>query len=383
MESIPLRPLSFLISIPLTGDPKIQLELYEIFNLPHPITPTLTLEYSSMPKFLAVSDDRLRYQEFKDMKDCRNHGQYYLCGIQAPIYRDDAPSCALNLFRNLLSDQQCDKHFSGKLRKPKLIKSSLGWLYSFSDPDIISITFPLTTERISIPMGSGQIETGPNCKVSGSQFLLPSSAEPMGDSLSVNISLVTPFNIVLNDKELEKVALMNESAILTNIMTLNQNKMPLKALKNEVKDLKYIHKMRKINSITGNAGLALSSISFIGVVALIVIVLTFCRVALNERQRKTIRNVITFSPGQNNDQQEIMHLNDPVTAEITSGTMLYERDTTDQLELTPIAACRTYFPQSPTLIRTNTGNRQINPTDRFTQTLSQQSDQIGELTGTQ
>ena len=297
VDPVPLRPLSFIISIPLMGDPKIQLELYEIFNMAHPVSPTLTMSYSNIPRFLAVSDDRRMYQEFADMDSCRRHGSYYLCNTDLPVYRDDAQSCALDLFRGI-SDVNCNKHFSGPLKKTILVKSDLGWLYSFSKEVKISITCPTNTTRISIPRGSGRIHTASQCKISAKDFILPSEARPTGNALSFNASLVAPFSVSLSEGELEKIALMNDSEILTNIMSLNDDKLPLKSLKSEVKNLAYIKKMRQINSVTSTAGIALSSLAFIGVILLIIVLFCFCRVATDVKHSDKMAQLIQAAQGK-------------------------------------------------------------------------------------
>ena len=229
VEALPFKPLTFVISIPLTGDPPIKFDMYEIFNMPHPINAQITMTYSNLPKYLAVSDDRRLYQEFETMEGCRVHDTYYLCRTDLPIYRDDAPSCALDLFRGN-SDRSCNKHFGGPLTRPQLIKTDIGWLYSFSAPTNLSITCPYNTSIIQVPRGSGKLELGVSCKISDHKFLIPSEASPSGTQINFNAALVAPFKIGLSEDELEKFELVKDSEILKNIMLLNNNHLPLKSL---------------------------------------------------------------------------------------------------------------------------------------------------------
>ena len=366
VDAIPLRPLSFIISVPLTGDPKITLELYEIFNMPHPVSAKLTMTYSNIPKYLAVSDDRQIYQTFESMESCRHHGSYFLCPTDLAVYRDIAPSCALNLFRGF-SDEHCDRHFSGPLHRPELVKTDLGWLYSFSKSSNISITCPHNTTMVRIPLGSGRLHTGPHCKISGKEFILPSEAEPTGDPISFKAGLVAPFMVRLSEGELEKIELMESSDILTNIMTLNNDKLPLKSLKNEVRQLAYIKKMRQINSITANTGIALSTLSFIGVIFIIVIIVCFVRVASKQKHRRQI--VQYFNQGERGEAAAIL----PLAENIKS-----ERVMTDHLEQVDIEdedlRLRNFnMHQSPSLIRTTTRTIPIMDSSRHTKTLSDES----------
>ena len=364
---IPLSPLSFIISTPLIGDPKIQLNLYEVFNMPHPISSQLTMTYSNIPKYIGITNDGLYYQEYDDMDSCRHQGTFFFCNTDLPVYREEAPSCIVNLFRDT-SDEICDKHFSGPLTRPKLVKTDVGWLYSVSKDSKVSITCPNNTTRVTLPQGSGRLHTGPQCKISGKEFILPTDAEPSGHAIILNTTLVSPFDISLSENELEKIALMEKSDILTNIMTLNNDRLPLKSLKSEVKNLAYIKKMRQINSVTG---LALSTLSFIGVIFLIVTIIVFCKAASQQKNKEKI--VQYFN--QPKEESVLLSEEDTIASEVTQARQ------SDHLELSELTQediqRKLIATQSPTLLRTKGGPVRLMAADRLTKTISHQSETLG------
>ena len=279
VQSLPHSALSFIISIPLEGDPRVHLEIYEIFSLPHPINEKLTLTYTDLPRYLAVSDDRTIFMEYESLTSCRHHGQTYLCPIDVPVYREGAPSCALSLFKGITDTSECEKHFSTALVRPLLTRTSAGWLYSISQMDKITITCPGEVSSVIVHPGSGKINVQDNCKLTGKTFILPGSADTGGEAMILNISLVEPFKLNLTKSELTSVNLLNSSVIFEDVMSFAHNRLSLKSLQGEMKNLKYVKKMRQLNSITGNAGLSLAVISFISVIVIFVIIATFCRVA--------------------------------------------------------------------------------------------------------
>ena len=338
VDPVPLRPMTYIISIPLLGDPKINLELYEIFNMPHPVTSKLTITYSGLPRFLGVSDDRRMYQEYQNMDSCRNHGSFYLCPTDDPIYRDAASSCALNLFQGQ-NEQMCERHFSGALDRPLLRKTNIGWLYSVSEDHEISITCASNTSRVMIPTGSGRIHTESNCKISAKDFILPSEAQPTGQALKFQASLLAPFTVSLTFDEIDKIQLMNSSDLLTNIMVLNNDVLPLKSLKNEVKNLAFIKKMRQINSITANTGIALSSLSFIGVLLIFIGIGCFYIVARDRKNRERVVQYInnTIAKDKEEDQSERLIIREGIITDDTTelGLAPVETESIRKQDLTP------------------------------------------------
>ena len=370
VSPLPHHPLAFVVSIPLEGDPRTQLELFELISLPVSITNTLTISYSNLPKYLAVSDDRRSYIEYESMSDCRHHSNTYLCPVDRPVYRDTAPSCALSLLKG--NTKFCNKHFSHPLPRAMLTKSSAGWLYSISKEDKFTITCAGGTTEIKVSPGSGRLSTGDNCKISGSEFTLPSSAISHSEPMHVNISLVTPFSLNLTYDELEDVSTLNNSELLTDVMKLT-NQMPLTSLRTELRNLAYIQKMRKLNTISGSAGLSLSILSFIMVLAITVILVVFCKVARERHQQHLAHEILrndldpthirprsTFSVAM----QNLQGLNEP-QVNIRRDTM-----TSNVPEIRSEPEAIALVPRSPTIHRPTVSPRSIQFTDRHTCTLS-------------
>ena len=342
VQSLPHSPLSFIISIPLEGDPRIHLKVYEIFSLPHPINNQLTLTYTDLPRYIAISDDRRIFIEYESLDSCRHHGQKYLCPIEVPVYREGAPSCALSLFKGLKDTTDCQKHFSPALVRPLLTRTSAGWLYSISQEDKITITCMGDVSSVIVKPGSGKINVKDNCKITSRQFLLPGSADTGGEIRIYNVSTVEPFHLNLSNSEIESVNLLNSSAIFDDVMSLAHNKLSLKSLQGEMKNLKYVKKMRQINSITGNAGLSLAVISFISVIIIFVIIITFCKVAEKEEGENTegeIRPKSNYKVTFNN----IFEKKGPVSAQ-TSPLVQHVQNDHEEIVLPST-------PQSPSVFR--------------------------------
>ena len=259
---LPHDPLSFVIEIPLVGDPVVKLKLYEVVALPHPVSANHVLAYSGLPKFLAISDDRELYQERSSQDNCRKFEDTILCPIDAPVYRKTQSSCAVALFAG--TDQSmCQKHFAPTSKSVQLVKTGLGWVYSASVSTELTITCSDSVETVKIKIGSGILKCGDNCKVSASEFILPSSAEVKGSRIIKNMSLVHPFELRLNIDEEEALKLLNDTPILREIMSIAQDKLPLKSLKSEIGNIQHIQKMRSLNTISSHTGLTLSIVALL------------------------------------------------------------------------------------------------------------------------
>ena len=120
MTPLPHNELSFVISIPLIGDPRLNMKLYEIISIPTPIKKGFTINYSNLPAYIGVTDDRTLYAELElaDLELCRKFDTNYLCPVAFPIFRNNAPSCSLDLFNNLSGEKTCNKKFSPRLSRP-------------------------------------------------------------------------------------------------------------------------------------------------------------------------------------------------------------------------------------------------------------------------
>ena len=278
---LPHDALAFVIEIPLTGDPAVHLKLYEVVALPHPVSQDHVLAYSDLPRFLAVSDDREVYQERADQETCREFEETTICPIDQPIYKDTDKSCVMALFKGG-SDRACQKHFEPASKLVKLEKTVLGWMYATSIRLELTITCAGKVEVVYLEPGSGRLQTGDNCKIASEQFILPASAEARGSVIRKNISLVYPFELELKLDEIESLKILNETPILTEIMTLAHDKLPLKSLRSEIGNLKHIQKMREINTISSHTGLTLAIISVIMSSVLAIGAILVCKYANQE-----------------------------------------------------------------------------------------------------
>ena len=143
------------------------------------------------------------------------------------------------------------------------------------------------------------------------------------------------------------------------------------SLKSEVKNLAYIKKMRQINSVTGNTGLALSTLSFIGVIFLIVTILVFCKAASQQKNKEKI--VQYFN--QPKEESVLLSEEDTIASEVTQARQ------SDQLELSELTQediqRKLIATQSPTLLRTKGGPVRLMAADRLTKTISHQSETLG------
>ena len=222
--------------------------------------------------------------------------------------------------------------------------------------------------------------------MSSAEFILPSSAESKGGKLISNVSLVSPFILNLSTEELRGVEVVNNTPILTDIMTLNNNRLPLKSLKSELKNLNYIQRMRQLNSYTGGAGLTLSSISFVLVLITLVIIFCFCRVSkaqdkdnsnnstpLAERPKSTFGfQLNNIWPVKSND-----NVTDNQSTPLTQDTQIEQLgQTTSREEITQhLISAPTIRPRTNTVPCVN-----VHSTDRHTKTCSEQYGEPTPLT---
>ena len=281
---LPHDSLSFVLELPLTGDPAIRLNLFEIIAVPHPVGGRLVLSYTNLPKYLAISSDRSLYQERNTLDTCRNYEESHVCPIDAPIYKDTTHSCIVALYRGEDTPSGCQKHFAAAPSRPELVKTSIGWMYSTSKDLEVTVTCSKTVTNTLLSPGSGILLVADNCKVSSNGFILPSSAEAKGSIITRNISLVAPFKVNLHKEELESLKMLNETPILRDVMELTNNQLPLASLKGVISKLGYIKRMCNVNTISAHTGLTLATIALIISIVLIIGAGCVCRITTLERE---------------------------------------------------------------------------------------------------
>ena len=287
VKSLPHNNLSFLIQIPLEGVPSVQLNLYKIIQIPHPVDDKLVINYSNLPKYFSISDDQTLYVEQNQLKSCRSYEELYVCPIDKPIYRTEIVSCALALYKGIENENVCTKHFGPALTRPLVERTDLGWMYSSSFPIDITLICPDITSMVKLPIGSGVLNIPDKCRVTSKHFIIPSSVSTRGTDLVVNVSLVSPFKLKLTKIEWDDIRLLNESNISEQLIAINNDRLPLKGLKNKIDQLKYIESVRKMNMVASSSGVTIGSISFVLVVILFIIMYLFVKTARNNNHNGT------------------------------------------------------------------------------------------------
>ena len=152
-----------------------------------------------------------------------------------------------------------------------------------------------------------------------------------------------------------------------------RDRMPVKSLRTELRNLAYIQKMRKLNTISGGAGLTLSAISFIMVIFVIITLVVFCKVAKKkdnenpaEDQTPTYRALTRFSQALNtltrndnpHEQLQRASLAETVASSISAAQQELNQSQAEQL-----------IPRSSTIRKPSIAPRNVNLTEKHTSTL--------------
>ena len=281
VKSLPHNNLSFVIQIPLEGIPSIKLNLYKIVQIPHPIDKNLVINYSDLPKYFSISDDHSYYVETNSLEACRNFEDLYVCPINQPIYTTEVNSCALALFKGAQSTDVCTKHFGPALTRPLVQRTAMGWMYSTSFNIKLTLICHDSTTIVNLAIGSGVLNLPDKCRAVTRYFLIPANVNTHGRDLVKNISLVNPFKLKLTPLEWEDIALINNSQIGQQLIDMNNDRLPLKGLKEKVEQLKYVKSQRQIHRVTSNSGLTLGIICLILIIVLFTVICLFIRTARN------------------------------------------------------------------------------------------------------
>ena len=281
VRSLPHDNLSFVIQIPLEGIPSIRLNLYKVIQIPHPLNSNLTLNYADLPKYFSISDDHSYYVETNDLGACRTFEDLYVCPINEPIYTTEINSCALALFRGTTRDDVCQKQFGPALTRPLVQRTAMGWMYSTSFNIKLTLICHDSTTIVNLAIGSGVLNLPDKCRAVTKYFLIPANVNTHGRDLVKNISLVNPFKLKLTPLEWEDIALINNSQIGQQLIDMNNDRLPLKGLKEKVEQLKYVKSQRQIHRVTSNSGLTLGIICLILIIVLFIVIYLFIRTARN------------------------------------------------------------------------------------------------------
>ena len=286
VKSLPHNNLSFVIQIPLEGIPSIRLNLYKIIQIPHPLDTNLVINYSELPKYFSISDDHSFFVEQDSLSSCRSYEDLYVCPINRPLYTTEVSSCALALFKGVRDTDICTKHFGPALTRPLVKRTDLGWMYSTSFNIKLTLICPDSTTIVSLPIGSGVLNMPDKCRASSKYFIIPSSVNTHGKDLVKNVSLVSPFKLRLTTLEWEDISLLNNSKIGLELIKINNDKLPLKGLKDKIDQMKYIKSQQKIRMVTSNSGLTIGIICLILIVILFIVIYLFIRTARNNKNNR-------------------------------------------------------------------------------------------------
>ena len=116
-----------------------------------------------------------------------------------------------------------------------------------------------------------------SCRLSSEFYMIPSSAEHHGLNRTRKVDMVSPFKLNLTDVELSSVTLLNKTKLYEDLMNLNNNKLPIRSLRNELKNLEKINKIRAVNTYVSTTGTTLGSISIIFIIILVVLIALYMK----------------------------------------------------------------------------------------------------------
>ena len=282
VKSLPHNNLSFVIQIPLEGIPSIRLNLYKIIQIPHPLDTKLVIHYTELPRYFSISDDHSLFTEQQTLSSCRNYEDLFVCPIDNPLYTAEVSSCTLALFKGITNTEICIKHFGPALTRPLVKRTDLGWMYSTSFNIKVTLICPDSTTIVNLPVGSGVLNMPDQCRASSQYFIIPSSVNTHGKNIVTNISIVSPFKLRLTNVEWEDITLLNNSKIGLELIKINNDKLPLKGLKDKISQLKYLKSQQKISMVTSNSGLTIGIICLILIAIIFVVIYLFIRTARNQ-----------------------------------------------------------------------------------------------------
>ena len=218
-----------------------------------------------------------------------------MCPINRPIYTTEVQSCALALFKGIQDTNICTKHFGPALTRPLVKRTDLGWMYATSFKIKLTLICPDYTTIVNLPIGSGVLNLPDKCRATSKFFIIPSSVNTHGKDLVRNISLVSPFELRLTHVERVDLLLLNSSEIGLELIKINNDKLPMKGLKDKIDQMKYIKSQRKISMVTSNTGLTIGIICLILIIIIMIVIYLFIRTAKNnedETENRITKNLL-------------------------------------------------------------------------------------------
>ena len=97
---------------------------------------------------------------------------------------------------------------------------------------------------------------------------------------------------------------MNNSKIGLELIKINNDKLPLKGLKDKIDQMKYIKSQQKIRMVTSNSGLTIGIICLILIVILFIVIYLFIRTARNNKNNRNNEDDTSNIGGTSNTMAE-------------------------------------------------------------------------------
>lgn len=204
--------LMIIIEIPLV--PIHNFNLYHMIPLPIR-SADMNLFILPVSEYIAINTNKQNYLIFKDLKDCKNMNDYYICKQSQPIYlthKNEVCEVKLYLNPNINLMEHCDVRITKIVTKVfhQLIKRN-SWIFLLNSPETLTISCKQSAEPFDIVIkDSGIITLNENCKAySFSINLSPSRSFSNTIKLdympemNLNISNLLPSNNKINITELK------------------------------------------------------------------------------------------------------------------------------------------------------------------------------------
>ena len=254
-------PFEYLLLIPLKAGKDAIFDLFEIEQIPVPISPKLAIQVQDLSNYFAINKQLSTHFTLPNLNGCTQIQDLYLCDQRLPLQMD-ASTCEAQLFLKDSKLSLCKKFVSKSKQSPTFVFTKQGWYYSASLPTTIVVSCDnRRSVKAVIPSGAGKLEFQSSCTVRSKNQILPPHTSVQGTSLNLTVEY-TPFDIKIGELENQAISLFNDSTIQSIFLSLDE-KLPLQALNSELSNIGKIRKFRKFNTITSSTSLAMAVVCFI------------------------------------------------------------------------------------------------------------------------
>ena len=175
----------FFLTIPLASHTYGAFNVYEVNSVPISLfNSTQFIEYIPDAKFLAVSDDTDRFQQFNDFSNCIRHVNTLICHPRTPIMNSKASNCIYNIF-TFKGNNTCTKIITQKFT-PRFIRVKDGFIYATDTPLVLRAQCG-SERRIMKIKDSGFLNLDDNCHVAADTFSIPSHTSMHANEIQIPI----------------------------------------------------------------------------------------------------------------------------------------------------------------------------------------------------